>query len=181
CEQERGKMKLFQLQTDDRERLAQACCELLTETRQRGSGADTDDVAQDACVRALDLDSPQRVRDPLRYLFRIARNLVIDRRRSRARDAILAESLAVIEHGASSPVDPERILVGKQDLQRVIAAIASLPPRCREAFTLHRFQGLSYAAIARRMGVSTSMVEKHIAEAMVRVTRALMGSEERMP
>ena len=174
-------MGLFQAQSEGRAKLAEACRELVTEARRRNSrGApDADDVAQDACVRALDLPAPQSVRDPFRYLFRIARNLVIDRRRSRAREAVLSESLAVIEHGSSEPADPERILAGKQDLERVLAAIASLPPRCREAFTLHRFGGLSYTVIARRMGVSTSMVEKHIAQAMVRVTRALFVSEER--
>jgi RNA polymerase sigma-70 factor (ECF subfamily) len=138
-------------------------------------------VAQDACVRALDLPAPHNVREPIRYLFRIARNLVIDRRRKRAREALLSESLAVLEYGSSDPTDPERILAGKQDLARVLKAIDALPPRCREAFTLHRFGGLSYAAIARRMGVTTSMVEKHIAEAMLRVTRALFVSEEQAP
>ena len=176
-------MSPFQAQSEGRAKLAEACREMVTEVRRRNSHAagDADDVAQDACVRALDLPTPQRVRDPLCYLFRIARNLVIDRRRRRVRDAVLSESLAVIERGSSAPADPERILAGKQDLERVMAAIASLPPRCREAFTLHRFGGLSYAAIARRMGVSTSMVEKHIAEAMVRVTRALFILEERAP
>ena len=166
--------------SESRAKLAEACREIVSEARRRNSrgAADADDVAQDACVRALDMPAPQSVRDPLRYLFRIARNLVIDRRRKRARDTALSESLAVIEHSSSEPVDPERILAGKQDLERVLLAIASLPPRCRQAFTLHRFGGLSYAAIARRMGVSTSMVEKHIAEAMVRVTGALFVSKE---
>jgi RNA polymerase sigma-70 factor (ECF subfamily) len=176
-------MNPFQAQSEGRAKLAEACREIVTETRRRHSrgAADADDVAQDACVRALDLPAPQRVRDPLRYLFRVARNLVIDRRRRRVRDAALSESLAVIERGAKDPADPERILAGKQDLERVLVAIASLPPRCQEAFTLHRFGAMSYAAIARRMGVSTSMVEKHIAEAMVRVTRALFAVDEGAP
>ena len=171
------------MQPEQRTKLAEACREIAAEGRRRSSrGAlDADDVAQDACVRALDLPAPSTVRDPIRYLFRIARNLVIDRRRKRAREALLSESLAVIEYGSSDPADPERILAGKQDLSRVLEAIDSLPPRCREAFTLHRFAGLSYAAIARKMGVSTSMVEKHIAEAMLRVTRVLFVSEEQAP
>jgi RNA polymerase sigma-70 factor (ECF subfamily) len=171
------------MQPEQQSNLTDACREIVAEGRRRNShgAVDADDVAQDACVRALDLPSPHGIREPIRYIFRIARNLVIDRRRRRAREAALSESLAVLEYGSSDPADPERILSGKQDLARVLAAIDSLPPRCREAFTLHRFGGLSYAAIARQMGVSTSMVEKHIAEAMLRVTRALFASEEQAP
>ena len=171
------------MQPEQQTNLADACREIAAEGRRRNSQGtvDADDVAQEACARVLDLPAPHNVRDPLRYLFRIARNLVIDRRRKRAREALLSESLAVIEYGSSNPADPERILAGKQDLARVLAAIESLPPRCRDAFTLHRFGGLSYAAIARQMGISSSMVEKHIAEAMLRVTRALFATEEQAP
>jgi RNA polymerase sigma-70 factor (ECF subfamily) len=173
-------MSSFQIRPEKRAKLADACAEIVAEGRRRNSrgAGDADDVAQDACVRVLDLQDPHGVRDPLRYLFRIARNLVIDRRRKRVREAVLSESLAVIEHGSNYPADPERILAGKQDLKRVLAAIESLPPRCKEAFTLHRFQGLSYAAIARRMSITTSMVEKHIAEAMLRLARALLVEEK---
>src|SRR5262245_1851114 len=173
-------MATFQAQSEHEAKLVDACEKIVAEGRRRHSkgAVDADDVAQDACVRVLDAQEPRSLRDPIRYLFRIARNLVIDRRRKRIREALLSDSLAVIESGSSTPADPERILAGKQDLRRVLSAIESLPPRCREAFTLHRFGGLSYPAIARQMGVSTSMVEKHIAEAMLRVTRALFTTEE---
>jgi RNA polymerase sigma-70 factor (ECF subfamily) len=150
--------------------LTEACDALARQRRSRSS--DADDVAQESCIRALEVCEPQFVRDPVRYLIRIGRNLLVDRARKRMRETALIESLAVVEYDGARAPDPERILAGKQELQRVLAAMAQLPPRCRQAFMLHRFNGLSYAAIARRMGVSTSMVEKHIAMAMLKLHRA---------
>jgi RNA polymerase sigma-70 factor (ECF subfamily) len=159
--------------------LIEACRALALRQKRRGkTSADAEDVAQDACVRALALEQPNIVREPVRYLMRISRNLFVDRQRRKSREAAIFHSLDGIEQRAREASDPERILAGKQELQIVLEAIDSLPPRCREAFTLHRFHGLSYAGIARRMGVSTGTVEKHIAEAMLRLTRALRERSE---
>jgi RNA polymerase sigma-70 factor (ECF subfamily) len=159
--------------------LVDACRELVRRQRQRGgASAHAEDIAQDACVRALAVRQPETVRDPVHYLMRIVRNVFIDRKRKGQREAQLFHTF---EGGAASVregVDPERILAGKQQLRMVMEAIDALPPRCREAFTLHRFHGLSYAGIARRMGVGTGTVEKHIAEAMLRITRSLRDSAE---
>ncbi|WP_341667318.1 sigma-70 region 4 domain-containing protein [Alcaligenes sp. SDU_A2] len=46
--------------------------------------------------------------------------------------------------------------------QRIMQVIRSLPRRRREAFLLHRFDGLSHAEIARRMQTSSQMVEQHV-------------------
>jgi len=99
--------------------------------------------------------------------------------RSKRREAALFQPLTEVEFKPGDAIDPERILAGKQELGHVLAAIDALPPRCREAFTLHRFHGLSYAGVARRMGVSTGTVEKQIAEAMRRITRAARASGEK--
>ena len=150
-------------------KLTDACRDLAR--ARRGRSADADDIAQDAYLKAMQLPQPDAVRDPVRYLFRIMRNLIVDRKRSKTRETTAIEAIAVAEFGARMP-DPERVLTGKQELSLALAAIKRLPPRCREAFILHRFKGLSYSAIAKRMRISVSMVEKHIAEAMLRVTRA---------
>ena len=134
---------------------------------------DAEDVAQDACVHVLRLTTPQTVREPARYLARIARNLLIDRSRRRKREAAVFDSAADAELAGRDSLDPERITSGEQALMRALAAIEALPPRCREAFELHRFEGLNYIGIAHRMRISASMVEKHIAEAMLRLTRAM--------
>lgn len=153
--------------------LAEACGNF---ARGAGTHEERRDIAQDACLRALESKSP--IREPVRYLARIARNLFIDETRARRRERALRDSMTVAEP-RSDRLHPERVLAAKDDLQLVLDAIGRLPPRCREAFTLHRFDGLSYAAVGRRMGVSSSMVEKHIAEAMRRISIALAAGEGR--
>ena len=151
--------------------LAAACCELVRRSRESRRD-DAEDVAQDACVHVLRLTAPQAVREPGRYLARIAHNLLIDRIRRRRREAALFDSSADAELAGREGRDPERVTSDEQALTRALAAIEALPPRCRQAFELHRFEGLNYVGIAHRMGISASMVEKHVAEAMLRLTRA---------
>ena len=44
----------------------------------------------------------------------------------------------------------------------MVATIDALPPRCREAFILNRFEGLSHQEVADRMGISRNMVAQHV-------------------
>jgi RNA polymerase sigma-70 factor (ECF subfamily) len=141
-----------------------------------------DDIAQDACVRMLRMDQPQAVQAPAAFLFRVARNLFVDRQRARARERSLLDRAGFAQdnfnHDRDASADPERILAGKQRLEIALAEIQGLPPRCREAFVLHRFDGLTYLAVAQHMGISASMVEKHIAAAMSRLDSALRAAGE---
>ena len=154
--------------------LADACRDLVLRRRQATRGSpDAEDVEQEAVLRALDTPNTSAIRDPLRYLMRVTRNLFIDGYRRKQREASALASM----HPGGAPLtetrNPERILSGKDDLRCVLEAINSLPPRCQQAFVLHRFHSLSYPAIARKMGVSTGTVEKHIAEALLRITSSL--------
>ena len=143
-----------------------ACSDLV----QRGK--DGKDTVQETCVRALQVPAPENISNPVRYVLRIARNLAIDRRRQSKREAQLFEHAVDSTLFADDLPDPERVLSGKESLAGVLAAIDRLPPRCHQAFVLHRFENLGYAAVAHRMGISISAVEKHIAEAMARLSRA---------
>lgn len=64
-------------------------------------------------------------------------------------------------------LEPEEALASQQIIRAYVRTIEALPPRCRDAFILHVFDDLPHAQVALRMGISCSMVEKHIARGML--------------
>ena len=54
----------------------------------------------------------------------------------------------------------------QQTLKTIEEALFELPTKCRQAFVMHRQNNLSYPVIAQQLGVSTSMVEKYIIQAL---------------
>lgn len=141
----------------------------LTRTiKDRDSAAD---ITQETYARVLALhQSGQAVLQPRALLYHTARNLLIDRyRRSEVRgdhmqsDADL-ENLDMLV--APPACEPETALASSQAVDAMLTTIDRLPVRCREAFILHRFDGLPHAEVAMRMGISRKMVEQHIKLAM---------------
>lgn len=130
------------------------------------------DLTQEAYARlAASQASGGPIAEPRALLYRVARNLLIDRHR---RQDVRRESpaddpglLAPLEDmPAPAAFEPERALAASRNAQALLDTIAALPLRCREAFILHKFDGLSQAEVAARMGVSIKMVERHIMQAM---------------
>lgn len=52
-------------------------------------------------------------------------------------------------------------------------AIRRLPRDCRDVFVLHRFAGMSVEQIAEHLGIDRQAVETRLAEALVRLGRAV--------
>lgn len=128
------------------------------------------DLAQESCLRVLTLQSSgQTIFDVRAFLYRTARNLIIDQSRRKAvRQHEALDSLAEALHPpAPRHLQPEEALAARQNASAYMAAIEALPPRCREAFMLHVFEDFSQAEVAQRMGISVSMVEKHIVRGML--------------
>lgn len=107
--------------------------------------------------------------DPRALLYRTARNLLIDHRRHsdvRAAVELPSEQADASESSGPRTLEPDTALASHQGVSALVAAIGSLPPRCREAFMLNRFEGRTYAEVAARMGISVKMVEQHIKHAL---------------
>jgi RNA polymerase sigma-70 factor (ECF subfamily) len=128
------------------------------------------DLAQESYARAYAAQGTgDDVNNPRAMLYRIARNLVIDHHRhAEVRGAVempACDEQAALARAPRS-LEPEVAAVSRQGVMALAQAIDHLPPRCREAFMLNRFDGLSYAEVAGRMGISVKMVEQHISNAL---------------
>ena len=130
---------------------------------------DADEIAQEAMLRIWNARASVSMDSARPLLFRIASNLAIDRLRERQRWRFT--DIDDTPEPAQT-ISAERTLAARQELEIVAAAIAALPDNCRTAFVLSRIEGQKHAEIAAEMGISKSMVEKHVAEAVFRLTLA---------
>ena len=95
------------------------------------------------------------------YLYTAVKNRCLNHLRDRKKIVALD---AVPDHAISAEADP----LGTGELEgEVELALNSMPAKCREAFELSRGEGLKYAEIAERMGISVKTVEAHITKALV--------------
>jgi RNA polymerase sigma factor (sigma-70 family) len=138
----------------------------------RLNAADVEDFTQEVFMRLVTPGGQTNLRRPEAFVFTLARNLVRDRaRRMHTRAVAQSITLDDVDLSCERPT-PDRWLELAQQLAQVERTLASLKPRTREAFLLHRVHGESYTAIAIYMDISVSMVEKHIMSAMI-VLRAV--------
>lgn len=136
------------------------------------ASCDVDEVVQEAYARLWTADA-DAIRSSRAYLYVTARHIVGEHiRRSRivAIDLVAdLESLNIVDDELSV----HRRLSGQEELARLHEILQTLPPKCRQAFELKKFQDFSQRRIAEHMGIAESTVEKHLAKALRLVSEAM--------
>ncbi len=129
--------------------------------------ADAEDLTQEVFIRMAQQGRIGQVDHMEAYLFQIASNLLRDRARREATHH--AQSHVSLEDAGYEGEVPseERVYEGREALEAFLETLNVMPPRRRMVFLMHRFMGLSYGAIALRLGVSVGMVEKHMTRALL--------------
>jgi RNA polymerase sigma factor (sigma-70 family) len=146
-----------------------------------GRDGDAEDVMQDVWLKLSALD-PGPIAEPLAYLYRMAENLVLDRRRSALRRANREREWTVgqIDGTLDSPVDsqpdPERTLLARDRLRRMNEALDALPERTAFSFRSVRVEGTPQKDVAAQLGISLSAVEKHLQRAY----RAVLDAQQKL-
>jgi RNA polymerase sigma factor (sigma-70 family) len=126
---------------------------------------DAAEIAQEAWLKVYGLENLEALTNPRAYLFQVASNLGVDRIRHSAIENRFNRQEQASARTESEP-SAETSVAAQESLALVSQALSELPEPCRQAFILHRGRDLSYPEIATELGVSTSMVEKHIIRAL---------------
>jgi RNA polymerase sigma factor (sigma-70 family) len=93
------------------------------------------------------------------YAENVARHVCLEHaRRLRRRRELTGDELAT----ESSGPGPEESLLRAEEHRRNLRGFAALPADCRELFALLFVEGLSYAEIARRAGVTESAIRSRV-------------------
>lgn len=130
------------------------------------------DIVQESYARVLAMQQAgEAVAEPRALLYRTARNIQIDEHR---RSEVRGDHVDIMESDAAERLalrapraeEPEAAASSAEHVRALLATIGALPLRCREAFVLHKFDGLPQAEVARRMGISLKTVEEHLRKAM---------------
>ena len=131
-------------------------------SRRFSSLPDHDDLVQETYARLLRVSEPQRLDHVRAFLLTTARNIAIDHIRRARRTPVdpLGETaeffLLESEPGAADRFDEA------QRHEAMLAALATLPERCREVMLLRYVDGFSYPEIAIHLGLAAATVRVHV-------------------
>jgi len=104
------------------------------------------------------------------WLYTIAHHRITDHWRKRGLQLVEAD-------GADPPAprgyEPEPRAEGRQDLQRLAAALAALPELQRETFLLHEESGMTLAEIAAATGATEEAAKSRLRYALAKLREAM--------
>jgi RNA polymerase sigma factor (sigma-70 family) len=139
------------------------------------SAADVEELLQETYARLLSAgaDRGKQVRSVRAFALAIARNVALDWLRHRQVVPIELvtdlEALNVLDEAEQV----EAIVSIDQEIDVLAQAVADLPDRCRQVFTLRKVYGFSQKEVAARLNISENTVEQHLSKAIRRCADVL--------
>lgn len=153
-----GLESVFMAHRDALQRFLRARC---------GNPAEAEDLLQELWLKLANVTAP--VAEPVAYLYRMADNLMLDRRRSgqrrERRDDAWSELAGSGSSGVSDAPSAERAAIAKSELAVIEHAFIELGDRTTAIFKSYRIEGAGQREIAEQHGISLSAVEKHLQKA----------------
>jgi len=134
---------------------------------------DIDDLVQEVFIRLAHRPGFDDIEYLEGYVFQVAANVIRDRiRRRTVREASKHDSLEECEL-PTNDFSPERVLQGRQLLDRALEALLELPVRTRHVFVLRLYEGMKQEDIAKSLDMSVEGVRFHLRRAKEHLARRM--------
>lgn len=140
--------------------------------RKLGCAHGAQDIAHETFVRILrglraeTLELPA-LAEPRAFLVTTATRLLIDDTRRRAIERSYCQTLALQFDAEAETPSAEQLHEIIETLSLIARMLDGLAEKPRAAFLMYRLDELPQAEIARRLGVSVSMIKQYVAQVMV--------------
>lgn len=131
--------------------------------RRLGDGDRAADLTQDTFLRLITSTVAHPLREPRNFLATVARRVMVDHLRRRSLEQAYLQAMA--REPELLEASPETRVLMLETLLQIDAMLDGLDHKVRQAFFYAQLEGLAYAEIGRRLGVSVSSVTKYIARA----------------
>ncbi len=131
------------------------------------------DVVQDSFIKVWrKREHLATIENKEAYLMTVTRNMGIDKLRARK-----METSDIDEHWdiKSTSPNPERTLVAKQQLSRVMEIVDSLPENHRTVIHLRDIEGYTYKEISEMTGYNLEKVKVYLHRARTKLKQKLKG------
>jgi len=146
--------------------------ELIGAWRSAGQGKENGEDAMHDTVLGMLKNGVGAIDSPRAYMTRGTSNrLVSQHRHANVLDITPLDELAEVEHPVTAGADANAQY--QQLAEALAAALEELPLKCRQVYIKHRLEGWTHTEIAEEMGLSRSMVEKHMTRALRHVSERL--------
>ncbi|MFS2126937.1 RNA polymerase factor sigma-70 [Pseudomonas sp. Pseusp97] len=143
-----------------------------------GCRSHAEDVVHDAYIKLNASDLTPAIQSQSGYLMRVVRNLAIDLYRRQALEKRYSGSEEEGMHIATASASPEIEHEDRQTLEAISSALQTLPERTRYAFEMYRLHGRTQKEIAEELGVSPTLVNFMVRDALVHCRKTLKGLED---
>ncbi len=126
---------------------------------------DAEDILQDVFYQFTEsLSLPESIEKVTAWLFRVARNKIIDRYRKRKTESLEKhfnfqeedESLSLIDVLSEPQDSPEDVYTRELIWNQLAIALDELPAEQREVFVMHELEGKSFKDISQLTGVTVN-------------------------
>lgn len=134
-----------------------------------------EDVVQEAWERIEAIERKRLIDEPLRYFYRVVRNLALDGHRvlKRQNQREMANGEAIAETIPDESPTQEARLIARQELQQVLAVLDELPERTRQAVMMHAYEGAKLREIAERLNISIGLTHRLVSDGKAHIAQRI--------